>query len=138
MAKGAKGVKGCTFGLPIVAGDLRNLPEYDVIDGDFLTTLTSYDSMKFDGSPSTSGRNGGSQARATSVGLVEVTRTLLTDALVADASVVTVMSINSGPPLVILLTPFSANTKNLYAVTGLNPLMVIFVSLNFSCEEKRN
>jgi hypothetical protein len=42
------------------------------------------------------------------------------------------MSMNSGPPLVMLLTPFSENTKNLYAVTGLKPLMVILVSLNFS------
>lgn len=93
--------------------------------------------MKFDVSPSTSGKYGGSQANAISVVLVDVTRTLFTDAVDVDASVVTVISINSGPLFDTLLTPFSENTKNLYAVNGLRPLIVILVSLNFSYIERQ-
>ncbi len=80
---------------------------------------------------------GGSQDKVTSLLLVKVTCRLLTDAEVADASVVTVISINSGPfPFVRLLTPFSENTTNLYVVTGLSPLIVTFVSLNLSYQRK--
>lgn len=100
--------------------------------------LTSYISTWLAESESTSGVKGGSQVSVISEALTAVVRRLVTDADITDASVVTVMSTKSPACPVTSLTPFTENTWKRYVVTGLNPDIVIFVSLNISWKLKHN
>lgn len=76
---------------------------------------------------------GGSHTRVISAAFTDITRTLLTDADVTDASVVTVISTKSPPSsLVNSLIPLPEKTWKRYVVTGLSPVIVTFVSLKNS------